>query len=110
MTGTGQRPGTPPTWGTNKNPIMETTEKNNAKHHVNGATHLLEKAAMQDQFATREKVREFLQKDVAGIYVLISEIMASKEIIDAITDVIYNRYLKIREEKEKQAAINFPEE
>lgn len=75
------------------------TNRPNGKEAIG---HKLARAAAQSQFITRESTRQYLEKDLSSIYVLLSEILASKEIIDAITDVIYNRYEAMRKAKEAQ--------
>jgi len=44
---------------------------------------------------TREQIAEWLQKDIQGIYVLLSEILGTPEILDAIVNVFYSRYTDI---------------
>lgn len=67
----------------------------------------LELAAQQEQFVDEETVRGYLERDIQGQYVLLSEILASKEIIAAIAKVIYDRYDKIRQDKLRELQLEF---
>lgn len=91
---------------------MNDKEKNHTKNNgVNTSSetigYKLSKAASQEQFVSRESVVQYLRQDVRSLYVLLSEILASEEIIDAIANVIYTRYEKIREAKESQQDLPF---
>lgn len=75
---------------------MPETKKNGA----NGIMHELGKAAVKEQFVSKESVKSYLKKDLTMIHVLLMEILSTEEVLDAITEVIYTRYEKIREAKD----------
>lgn len=79
---------------------MSKTEKNGATISTQ-----LNKAAFKGQEVTKESVVEYLTKDISGVYLLMTEIMNSKEIIEAIAQVIFDRYEKTRKAKEAQLEI-----
>lgn len=47
------------------------------------------------QPVSREDIRNGLQRDLRGLHVTLTDVLRSKECIDALTDVYYQRYLAI---------------
>lgn len=45
---------------------------------------------------SREQIAEYLKKDIQGVYVLLSEILYTPEVLNAMTEVFYQRYLRMR--------------
>lgn len=51
----------------------------------------------------RDQIKEWLKKDIQGVYILLSEMLYSPEVIDTLTEVFYQRYLKIHKQPEVTA-------
>lgn len=49
---------------------------------------------------SKEQIAEWLSKDIKGVYYLLAEILNSKEAIDALAEVFYQRYLAFQKAKE----------
>lgn len=47
---------------------------------------------------SKETIKEWLKKDIQGVYVLLSEMLYSPEVIDALVEVFYQRYLKMHKQ------------
>jgi len=45
---------------------------------------------------SRDQIAEYLKKDIQGVYVLLSEILYTPEVLNAMTEVFYQRYLRMR--------------
>lgn len=66
----------------------------------------IKEAIEQNAFAgdltmTRDQIKAGLKKDVYGVYVVLAEMLASNEVLEAITEVFWKRLLELREQKEK---------
>lgn len=51
----------------------------------------------------RDQIKEWLKKDIQGVYILLSEMLYSPEVIDTLTEVFYQRYLKMHKQPEATA-------
>lgn len=50
----------------------------------------------------KAQIAEWLKKDIEGVYVLISEMLYTPEVMEALVNVFYDRYVKLH----KQAQID----
>lgn len=55
----------------------------------------------------RDNIKSWLKKDVHGVYLLLSEILSSNEVLEALTEVFWNRYLAFHEGKKSAPEIDF---
>lgn len=62
----------------------------------------LQYAVFQNGNLSRDQIKEWYKKDVAGIYVLIAEVLRSEEALDALVEVAWKRYQKYHAEKTAQ--------
>lgn len=60
----------------------------------------------KDGKITREQIGEWLQKDIQGIYVLLSEILGTPEILDVLVGVFYKRYTDIHRAPVDEPLVN----
>lgn len=56
-------------------------------------------AVFQDGKLQRETIKSWLEKDVRGTYLLLSEILSSPPVLDALTEVFYKRYKDFHAQK-----------
>lgn len=59
----------------------------------------LDSALFHDADIAKAQVREWLVKDMRGVYILIAEVLASEECVDALTEIFYGRYQKLHKDK-----------
>lgn len=59
-------------------------------------------AWMKDGKVDRHMIEEFLVRDLKGIHVLLTEMLSDKDVIDAITKVICDKYQKALEVQKSQ--------
>lgn len=71
-----------------------------SKKSVAGIGHKVDQAAKENVSISRDMIREWLKKDIGGVYVLLAEMLNSSEVIDAVTDVFWSRYQRFKEESE----------
>jgi len=64
-------------------------------------------AVFKDGSLTREQIAEWLQKDIQGIYVLLAEILGTPEVLDALVNVMYTRYVAHHESEKQQPGLSF---
>lgn len=72
--------------------------KENKEEKSSTPKQAIEEAAFNNWSMTREQIQFGLKRDIRGIYVVLAEILQSQEVLDAITNVYYERYLKIKAE------------
>lgn len=70
--------------------------KNNGK--VSSIKSRIDKTAMRGLSLdlTREEIKADLQRDIRGVYVLLAEMLNTDEVLNAITDVFYERYVRLK--------------
>lgn len=61
---------------------------------------------MKDKTLTRDQIKEWLQKDIQGVYILLSEILRTNEVLDAMVNVFYERYQHQQKLNQVDEAIN----
>lgn len=70
----------------------------------------IDKAAIFEKTITRDQVKEWLTRDIKGVYVLLAEIINSDECQEALVEVFWQRYLRQQKEQEIKSAINGQED
>lgn len=73
--------------------------QNGKKVEEFSAKQKVEYAVFQDKSLNRETIKEWLKKDIYGTYLLLSEVLASQECLEALTTVFYARYEAFQKEK-----------
>lgn len=63
----------------------------------------VQQAIFNGQFVTKENMREAISRDIETSYILVWEVLQSKECLDAITEVFYARYLKVLSDQKAEA-------
>lgn len=59
-------------------------------------------SVFQNAALNRETIKEWLKKDVYGTYLLLAEVLASQECLEAITEVFWKRYQEFHKAKQEQ--------
>lgn len=54
----------------------------------------IDNSILDDQNVTREKLKTELMKELQLVHILVSELLTTTEVTDAIVDVFYKRYLE----------------
>lgn len=62
------------------------------KTTIDGVGHKVDYAVKNDASISRDQIREWLVKDMRGVYLLLSELLNSSQCVDALTDIFYARY------------------
>lgn len=62
-------------------------------------------AILNDATLTKEQVKEGLTKDIESVAVFISNLLRSKECLDALTETMWNRYQKYHEERKRNPGL-----
>lgn len=57
----------------------------------------LQQEAFSGREVTRDQIRDGLSRDLRGLFIVLQEVLRSSECIDALTDVYYARYKRLRE-------------
>lgn len=57
----------------------------------------LQSEAFAGRDVTREQIRDGLSRDLRGLFITLQEVLRSQECIEALTDVYYQRFLKLKE-------------
>lgn len=70
----------------------------------------LEFAVFHDADISKDQISTWLQNDIRGVYLLLSEVLASRECLDALVDVFYKRYLKFHEDKKNNPELDLKKE
>lgn len=65
----------------------------------------IDKASMFSKTITRDQIKEWLVRDIKGVYVLLAEIINTDECQEALVEVFWQRYLRQQKEQEIQSAI-----
>lgn len=52
---------------------------------------------LQNADLSRETIKQWLEKDIKGVYILLADILQSSEIMDAIVNVFYKRYQELHD-------------
>lgn len=71
-----------------------------------GIGHKVDYAVKENANIGKEQIREWLVKDIRGVYILLAEILNSKEATDALVEVFWNRYKTMHEAKQNQTELN----
>lgn len=50
---------------------------------------------------TKDQIKGWLQADIRGVYLLLAEMLGSVEVLDALSEVFFKRYVKFHEEKKE---------
>lgn len=75
-----------------------------------GVTEVIDHAILKDKTLSRDTVKSWLKRDVQGIYILLSEILRSEEVMDAITKVFYSKYEEHHAKQSKEPELPFNQE
>lgn len=60
----------------------------------------LDDAAFNGKNVEKDQLKSFLKQDLKGVYLVLADLLRTEEAIDALTDVFYSRYLRLKEAKE----------
>lgn len=63
-------------------------------------------AVFTDANISRQEISEWLVRDIKNTYFTLSEVLNSKECIEALTDVFYKRYCDMHAAKAAQPELN----
>lgn len=58
----------------------------------------LEHAAITEQEVTRDQIKQWLVRDIRAVHILLAEMLNTKEITEAITEVFWQRFLRLKKE------------
>lgn len=70
-----------------------------SKTTIDGVGHKVDYAVKSDASISRDQIREWLVKDMRGVYLLLSELLNSPQCVDALTDIFYARYQDMHKSK-----------
>lgn len=56
----------------------------------------------KDGTLTKDQIKGWLQTDIRGVYMLLAEMLASVEVMDALVEVFWKRYVTLHEAKKAQ--------
>lgn len=59
-------------------------------------------AVFKNAHINRDQIKDWLKRDIQGVYVLLAEMLRSEDAIDALADVYFERYKKFHAEKARQ--------
>lgn len=63
-------------------------------------------ASFADANLTKEQIHEWLEKDMRGVYVLLTEVLASPECLLALSEAYYKRYQQLKEKLANAPELN----
>lgn len=84
---------------------MKKEEKKPKVTDTYGPGHKVEYAVKENAEITKEMLAGWLKKDVQGAFITLQEILASKECMDALTEVFWTKYKRMHEAKQSQPEI-----
>lgn len=67
-------------------------------------------AVFKDQNLDRETIKNWLIKDIRGTYITMSELLSSRECIEALTDVFYKRYVDFHAKQQANPELDLKQE
>lgn len=71
---------------------------------VKGINQVIQDTAFNGFDLDHNQIKEYLKRDIRGIYVLLADILNSPDVLDAMAAVMLTRYEALRaKEKEKEA-------
>lgn len=73
---------------------------------VEGIGHKVDYAVRENANLGKETIKEWLVKDIKGVYILLAEIINSKEAVDALVEVFWKRYQDMHAAKNAQPELN----
>lgn len=76
--------------------------------HGRSVNQKIDYALFADADITRDRIKGWLKNDLRGVYLVIAEILASNDCVEALTDVMYKRYSDLHKAKAEQTELNFP--
>ena len=83
---------------------MEKAKKDSEKVPAPGQT--IQQMAFNGQEVTEEMIREWFMRDLKGVYVILAEILQTKECIDALAKIYHGRYLQMVEGMKRQPELD----
>lgn len=72
------------------------------KKVIEGTQAKVDYAILNDSNLSKEQVKDGLQKDIESVAVFVSNLLRSKECMDALTEVMWQRYQKYHEQRKKR--------
>lgn len=81
------------------------TEKKKSKDV--GVTELVDHAILKDANLSRDTVKAWLKRDISGCYILLTEVLRSEEVLEALTSIFYAKYKTYQEQKMKEPELPF---
>lgn len=86
--------------------VMSKKKKENGKMAEGFSTsEKVDFTVFKDGTLSRETIRSWLSTDIRGVYMILAEVLAAEEVLDALTDVFYKRYKKLHEAKMAQTEL-----
>lgn len=80
---------------------METKTENKGRKDFNGKAvgigHKVNYAVKENAHLSRDQIREWLHNDLRGVYVFLAEVMNSKDALEALVEVFWQRYKNMHE-------------
>lgn len=65
---------------------------------INGVKSKIDYALFRESELTRDQISQMLLDDIRGCYVIITEVLNSPQCMNSLTDVYWERYLRIKKE------------
>lgn len=70
--------------------------ENNQSVNQASVDQALQYAAFQDIELSKKEIADRLHKDIVGMHILLSEILKSEDIQEALSEVLYQKYVRIK--------------
>lgn len=68
----------------------------------------IDRSVLQDVTIERAQIAKWLERDIKSCYVLIMDILATDECMEALTEVFWQRYLEFHNRAKNEPGIPFP--
>lgn len=75
--------------------------KKNVNVSTDGTQAKVDYAILNDAHLTKEQVKEGLTKDIESVAVFVSNLLRTKECLDALTEAMWNRYQKYHDDRKR---------
>lgn len=70
------------------------------KPEATGTSQAIEYSVLTNKQIPKAQIKEWLERDIKNVYILLAEILRTQELIDAFVNVYYKRYEELHKEKE----------
>lgn len=67
----------------------------------------VQRDAVDGRVPNREEIRQWIARDMKGAYVMLAEVLQSKECIEALTKVFFDRAVKYYEQQKREPEIDY---